>query len=661
MKRLPLLQAAMPPALTIVAAFLVIAAHADPAPTVDKPFVASLFTDNMVLQRGISDPVWGWTTPGAAVTVTIDGKTAQAVAGTDGEYIAKLPKLSAGGPYTLSVIGPKTVTGPQTVTFSNVLVGEVWICSGQSNMEFGVGNGNNAPDEITAADYPQIRLFVVDKKVARDPQSGTVGSWLPCSPDSIKRGTWNGFSAVGYFFGRNLYQNLHVPIGLIQSSWGGTPAEAWTDEAALAQNVPGFKATLMKIDAQRDAEKQGLTASSTPPLPALSLDQNSPTSLYNGMIAPIIPYGIKGAIWYQGEANAGRARQYRVLLPTMIDDWRTQWGEGNFPFYIVQLAGWQPGGDSWADLREAQWLTAKNETNSGIATAIDIGDQNDIHPKNKQEVGRRLALVAEAKTYREKVEYSGPVYKSMKVEGGTIRLSFDHLGGGLTAKDPTTLTGFTISGADLNFVPADAKIDGDTVVVSSAQVPNPTAVRYAWSAYPDCSLFSQNSLPAFPFRTDPDVAPVAIALPANAGPNLALGMPVVASDPNKWGWDTGLTDGSWDPGSPTTWASGVTDSFPKTATIDLQTPANVGIIAMGVPPFGSTKTVTVSVSADGQTFTDVGSYVFSLRKEEKHLFTFPPVLARFIRLTYPDHYPDNVGYDPNFVFTTEVEVYAPGK
>jgi sialate O-acetylesterase len=522
-------------------------------------------------------------------------------------------------------------------------------------MEFGVGLGNDADKEIAAADYPQIRLFVVDKQISETPFTSTTGSWLPCSPDSIKHiGTWGGFSAVGYFFGRKLYQDMHVPIGLIQTSWGGTPAESWVSESALMQNLPAFNGTLSKIDAQRAGNVDaGLPAASFKP------DQNSPTVLYNGMISPIIPYGIKGAIWYQGESNAGRAHQYKTLLPTLIGDWHARWGEGDFPFYIVQLAGWQPGGDSWPLLREAQWLTAKTVPNAGIATAIDIGDQSDIHPKNKQEVGRRLALVAEAKIYRFKVHDSGPVYKSQTVEGSDIRLNFDDVYGGLTAKDPNVLTGFTIAGKDLNFVAAEAKIDGDSVVVSSAKVTQPTYVRYAWSSYPDCSLFNKENLPAFPFRTDPDVEVGAIKLPANAGPNLALGKPVDASNPNKWGWDSGLVDGDWSPGAPTTWASGNDDTFPKTATIDLQTAANISLIETGVPNFGSTKTVKVSISTDGQNFTDVGTYVFSLRKEERHLFTFPAVLARYVRLTYPDHYPDTVGYDPLFVFTTEVEVYAP--
>jgi len=344
----------------------------------------------------------------------------------------------------------------------------------------------------------------------------------------------------------------------------------------------------------------------------------------------------------------------------MINDWRTAWNEGDFPFYIVQLAGWAPGGTSWPDLREAQWLTAQTLKNTGIAATYDIGDKTDIHPKNKQDVGKRLALAAEANTYRMKVDYTGPVYKSMKVEGSAIRISFDPLGGGLTSKDDAPLAGFTIAGSDLNFVAADAKIDGNTVVVSSSNVPAPVAVRYAWLGYTDANLYGKNNLPAFPFRTDPDVEPSSLILPANVGPNLALGMPVVASDKNIWGWDTGLVDGSWDAGAPTTWASGVTDSFPKTATIDLMKPATISLIAFGVPPFGSTKTISASVSLDGNTFTDVGSYVFSLRKEEKHVLTFPPVSARFVRLTYPDHFADQVGgYSPLFVFTTEVEVHGP--
>lgn len=617
-----------------------------------RPFLDPLFSDNMVLQRGQSDPVWGWTTPGANVAVSIAGKSAKAVAGADGKWTAKLPPLPVGGPYLLRA------EGPETALRANVLVGDVWVCSGQSNMEFGLGNAVNAKQEIAAANYPQIRLFMVQHNIQLEPDAlAPVTPWQVCSPTTVSQGGWNGFPAVGYFFGRDLQQNLHVPIGLIASDWGGTVAEAWTSGPALAK-MPDFRAAVATIDAQRGATgglaeqmalwyakndpgmagkwsdpntdasawptmtlpgyfqqanipelkgingiiwfrkavdlpadaagkdlilhfmaddndttwvngvQVGATAGFQAPrdykIPASALkagrnviavrvldtggdggiygdpakfflevpsgeniplagpwqthlgaaltsatalphdttDPNQVTVLYNGMINPLIPYGIKGALWYQGESNAGRPAQYRRLLPAMIGDWRTRWGEGNFPFYIVQLANWAPGGDSWAELREAQWRTAKNVPNVGIATAIDIGDHTDIHPKNKQEVGRRLALVAEAQAFHEKVEDSGPLYKGMQADGNAIRLRFDHLGGGLRAHTDGLLTGFTIAGADKKFVPADARIDGDTIVVSAAEIIHPVAARYAWAADPVCSLYNKAGLPALPFRTD---------------------------------------------------------------------------------------------------------------------------------------------------------------
>ena len=645
---------------TLSPAFLLCAALAAPMPafaqmattSVNHPFLNPLFSDEMVLQRGQSDPVWGWTTPGATVRVSVAGKKASAVAGADGAWMARLPLLPTGGPYTLRV------DGPQTAVLVNVQVGDVWVCSGQSNMEFGLGNAINADQETAAANYPKIRLFMVQHNVKLDPQAtAPVAPWAICTPQSVRQGGWNGFSAVGYFFGRDLYKSQHVPIGLIETDWGGTPAEAWTSGPALtklpdfraavaqlgssgsvttsmaqqmsawyAKNDPGMAAkwsdptadaaawptmTLpvlfqdagipelssfngiiwfrKTVDIPADAAgkdvtlhfmaddndttwingtqvgamegyniprayhvpagvlkagpntiavrvldtggkggiygdpaglslevpegrtislvgpwqyQAGVSLTKAAPLPRGPVDQNTPTTLFNGMVNPLIPFGIKGAIWYQGEANAGRAYQYRTLLPAMIGDWRTRWGEGNFPFYIVQLANWAPGGDSWPELQEAQWLTAKNVPNVGIATAIDIGDAIDIHPKNKQEVGRRLALVAEAQAFGEKVEDSGPLYKAMTVDGGAIRLTFTHLGGGLTAKNAAPLTGFTIAGADRKFVPADARIDGDAVAVSSALVPSPVAVRYAWAADPAISLYNKANLPALPFRTD---------------------------------------------------------------------------------------------------------------------------------------------------------------
>ncbi|HEY3411996.1 MAG TPA: sialate O-acetylesterase [Armatimonadota bacterium] len=457
------------------------------------PFVSPMFSSHMVLQRDMKVPVWGWTTPGARVNVIMNGSVSQAKAGADGKWEARIGPLKAGGPYSLFV------TGPRSVSFEDVLVGDVWLCSGQSNMEMGIGLVNDAQKEIAAANYPKIRLFNVAKTFNTVPQSTLKGEWLLCTPDNIKRGPWEGFSAAAYFFGRELNKQLNVPIGLIQSAWGGTNAESWTGAEGLAA-MPDFAADL-KLRADYNAAPAG----ATPPGP-IKDNVNFPTVLYNGMISPVIPFAIKGAIWYQGEGNAGRAYQYRTLLPTMIGDWRHRWNEGRFPFLIVQLAGFmqrkaEPADDAWAELREAQYLTAATGKNIGIATAVDIGDAGDIHPKNKQEVGRRLALVALARFCGKKVAYSGPEYRSMKIEKGAIRLTFDHVGGGLVARDGKT-GGFAVAGEDRKFVWADVKVEGDTLVVSAAGVPNPVAVRYAWDANPETSIFNGDGLPLFPFRTD---------------------------------------------------------------------------------------------------------------------------------------------------------------
>ena len=485
--------------MLLATVLLTAAVDAGNAQTEEKPYVSPVFSSNMVLQRKIPVPVWGWTQPGQKVTVSIEGRSASATAGQDGKWMAKLQPLPVGGPYKMRIEGPQ-----QTVTFDNILVGDVWVCSGQSNMEMGIGNVNDAQKEITDANYPQIRLYTVMKKVAYEPQTSLVrsdkdlmGQWSVCSPDTVKTGGWNGFTAVGYFFGRQLYQDEKVPIGLIHTSWGGTIAEAWTSGEAL-QAMPDFKPAVDKLTEIKANPANGKQDN----------NPNVPTVLYDGMIAPLIPYGIKGAIWYQGESNAGRAYQYRTLLPTMIRDWRSRWGEGDFPFFIVQLANFQksdpnPKDDQWAELREAQSMTARDLPKTGIAVTIDIGDAGDIHPKDKQDVGKRLALAAEAIAYGKKVEYSGPAYKSMSpANGGTaIRLAFDHVGGGLTAKDEK-LTGFAIAGEDRKFVWADAKIVGKTVVVSSPEVPHPAAVRYAWHINPVCNLYNKAGLPASPFRTD---------------------------------------------------------------------------------------------------------------------------------------------------------------
>ena len=489
-------------AFSVVVSACGYAAEATPA----KPFLDPVFGSDMVLQRDMADPVWGWTEPGKQVTVTVGGKTASATAGADGKWMAKVGPLEAGGPFEM------TVSGPNEERLSNVLVGDVWICSGQSNMEMGIGNGKNAAEEIANADHPQVRLFTVPRHIAYEPQTGFMkqgeeGKWLVCSPKNVTVGQWMGFSAVGYFFGRELNDKLKIPIGLIHTSWGGTVAEAWTSAEAL-EAMPDFSKAVTAIHEHHEKPALEQTKAGSKPR---GENPNQVTVLYNGMIAPLEPLAIKGAIWYQGESNASRAAQYRVLLPTMIRDWRNHFGVGEFPFYIVQLAAFKPEVDKpqesqWAELREAQQIAAKAAGHSAIAVATDIGDAKDIHPKNKQEVGRRLALDALALTYGQNVEYSGPTLSRMDVSGNKAVLHFDHLAGGLEAKGGEPLKGFAVSEDGKNFVWADARIEGDGVVVSSPQVEHPKAVRYNWADNPaKGNLFNKADLPAPPFRTDEPV------------------------------------------------------------------------------------------------------------------------------------------------------------
>ena len=617
--------------------------------------LANVFTDHAVLQRDRPLPVWGWAPAGAKVSIALAGQQRTATAGADGRWQVTFDALKSGGPAVELVAS----SGEATTKAADLLVGEVWVCSGQSNMEWSVGSSLNPQDEIAGANFPRIRLLTVPKNSVAEPAADITSAWTVCSPTTVP-----GFSAVGYFFGRELTTTLDVPVGLINTSWGGTPAQSWTSREALAANpalagyVKGFddamanypiamakaeeernakKAVAVKLDdtgwekTTLDAadwkdmqlpqqwEKAGLKIDGTVwflravEVPAdaagkdlkLSLgpidDQDTtwwdgekvgemavwnqdrsytvpaklatagrhviairvvdtgggggvfgapeqmklvpaagggetslagtwryrvaeeaperasppmgpgnpwlPTSLRNGMITPLVPFAIRGAIWYQGESNAGQAWQYRTLFPTMITDWRAAWGQGDFPFLFVQLANFmkaptEPGDNDWAELRDAQFHTLRTLPATGMASAIDIGEAADIHPKNKQDVGRRLALWALADTYGKKIEPSGPLYTSAKVEDGRIRVSFDHLGGGLEAKGGA-LKQFAIAGEDKKWVWADAVIDGDTVIVSSAAVAKPLAVRYAWAANPEgCNLYNKAGLPATPFRTD---------------------------------------------------------------------------------------------------------------------------------------------------------------
>lgn len=478
----------------------------------------AIIGDNMVLQQDQKVSIWGWADPGEEVMVSVSWHNMKwaVTAARNGKWVYKMNPPKAGGPYEM------TLSGKNSITIKNILVGEVWICSGQSNMQMSVQASNNAAEEIAAADYPNIRLFTVQRKVAQEPQSDCTGNWTLCSPETVP-----GFSAVGYFFGRELHQKLGVPVGMIHTSWGGTPAEAWTRRGILKSDTD-FRPILDRYDeaikkypearkeyeqkvgqwkrAFEKAKAEGKNPPRRPREPFGPGHPHSPSGLYNAMIAPLIPYGIQGAIWYQGESNASRAYQYRKLFPAMIKNWRKDWGQREFPFLFVQLANFRavkpdPNESDWAELREAQLMTLA-VPNTGMATIIDIGEADDIHPKNKQDVGKRLALWALAKTYRKELVYTGPLYQSMEIKGNQIILHFDHIGGGLVAASDEPLKGFAIAGADRKFVWADARIEGDTVVVSSDQVSEPVAVRYAWADNPVCNLYNEDGLPASPFRTD---------------------------------------------------------------------------------------------------------------------------------------------------------------
>ncbi len=475
----------------------------------------SIISDNMVLQQETPASVWGWADPGEKVTVKFAGKSASVAADDKGKWGVKLDGLTA------EMTGELTVSGKNTLTIKNVAVGEVWVASGQSNMEFTVNRGKDAAEETKAANFPQIRMYTVQKTPKTEPAEDTIGKWEVCTPETVPT-----FSAVGYFFARHLNQTLKQPIGIIHSSWGGTPAEFWTPKATLAA-YPAFKGTLdswdhavatypeakAKYDQELAAFKEANktppaagTVAPKPPRPPRGGDAfGSPGCLYNGMIAPLVPYTIRGAIWYQGEANAGAADLYKKLFPTMIKSWRQAWQIEDFPFLYVQLANYmqrheQPTDTNWARLREAQ-LETLDLPHTGMAVTIDIGDSKDIHPKDKQDVGLRLALWAEATVYYHDQEYSGPLPSGFQTEDGKVRLTFRN-GDDMKAADGGKIKGFAIAGEDRKFVWANVEIQGDHIVLSNSEVPAPVAVRYGWDDDPDCNLINKTGLPASPFRTD---------------------------------------------------------------------------------------------------------------------------------------------------------------
>lgn len=447
-----------------------------------------VFADHMVLQRDMKIPVWGWADPRERVEVTFQDKSYKTRADKSGKWQVEMNSSTAGGPFTL------TVKGKNTLSLKDVLVGDVWLLGGQSNMEWPLSQTNSGEDSISLADYPNIRLFEVRQNVSIFPiKDVPEASWNLCSPETIA-----DFSAIGYYFGKNLHQDLDIPIGLLDINWGGTVSEAWTSGEALTTHAD-FEGKMTAYQASGEADFQN----------AENKGPNSwPASLFHGMLEPIIPFGIKGALWYQGESNAPRAYQYREIFPLMIQDWRSQWGQGDFPFLWVQLANFkqpvaQPKDSDWAELREAQSMTL-SLPNTGQAVIIDKGEADDIHPRDKWTVGERLARSAKKVAYGQNVVYSGPTFNKMEIEGNKARIIFDHVGSGLKINDKYGyVKGFAIAGEDKVFHWANACQDGNDIIVYSDKVPHPKSVRYGWADNPDdVNVYNTEGLPASPFRTD---------------------------------------------------------------------------------------------------------------------------------------------------------------
>ncbi len=484
-----------------------------------------VFSSHMVLQQEKPLIIWGWAQPNETITVQLSSESQQVQANERGEWKATLTAMKAGGPYTL------TVSGSSEVRFEDVMVGEVWLCSGQSNMEMGIGMVNDAQEEIAAANHPEIRLLKVARKWTPLPQDDIEGTWKVCSPKTVAEAGWGGFSAASYFFGRELQKKLGVTVGLIDASWGGTRIESWTPPEGFAA-VPALKQEyeLVQLGDPRSAlheQRLGQTLDETerwvaaarksqaehaivPTMPAYPAellpphDVQNATALYNGSIHPLHPFALRGTIWYQGESNLGDGMLYAERMKALVNGWRAVWGEGDFPFYFVQIAPYNYGGDpeKMGIFWEGQTLAALEIPNAGMAVINDIGNLKDIHPKNKQEVGRRLALLALANTYGQKdVACSGPTFKAMAIEGDKLRLTFENVGTGLASRDGKPLSWFEVIDADEGgFVKADAQIDGTSVVLSSTEVKHPVAMRFAWNMLAEPNLMNVEGLPANSFR-----------------------------------------------------------------------------------------------------------------------------------------------------------------
>lgn len=626
----------------------------------------SVFTDHMVLQRDKPAPVWGKAAPGEEVTVEFAGQKRSAKADADGRWMVKLDPMPANAEPQVLKAG--------NVSVQDVLVGEVWLASGQSNMEWEMEWKKDSQADIAGSNHPGLRLFEVPKAKGLVPADDVPAAWARSAPN-----TSITFSAVGYYFGLRLHQELKVPVGVILSAWGGTRIEPWTSvdgfeavpalkdfAASTGAQIPGSSAYrtasekyLAAVEqwsktARGALDKKQAMPAMPPQPPALPVNESSPTTLYNAMIHPLVPFAIRGSIWYQGESNHVEGFLYTEKTKALLASWRAAFQNPDLPFYFVQIAPWQYGaenGEILPQFWQAQ-LECLKIPHTGMAVITDIGEVADIHPANKKEVARRLSLWALSKTYGQtEIDPSGPVYASHAVEGSGIRVKFSGAATGLASRDGKPLNHFEIAGADATFHTAEAKIEGDSVVLTSAAVPQPRRARFAWDKLAIPNLMDKDGLTACAFHTHWPVDP-------DLGDNVAKGCTWDSSDKNSYGWDVGLTDGSTLAFPPNCFATNATDMFPKHVTIDLKKAQPINLVKVSVPEVGSTKTVAVSISTDGKTFREVGRHAFTLAKAESAPYSFPEAEARYIRLTYVDHHDKQSGEYPNtFAFTSEVEAF----
>ncbi len=637
--------------------------------------LAPLFQQGGVLQREKPVPVWGHATAGSNVTVTFGGQTKSTTADAAGRWQVALDSMPADAAGRVLTV---TEQGLPPVEISDVLVGEVWLGSGQSNMEFQVGNTRKEDQDLAASGpVPLMRLFDVPKALNSVRQESVNAHWTAATPETAR-----GFSAVAYFFGKRLAEELKVPVGMIHSSWGGSRIEPWWAEEGLAgiaelddlrsrrlARTPGFpeydnayRKYVTDIGAWADGAGKALdsgkkVAEAPKPPELLNLGSGAETGTYQAMIHPLAPYALRGFLWYQGESNNGEGMLYTAKMRALISGWRQTFQAPEAPFLFVQLAPYNYGDNRVLDIPGIWW--AQQETlkvpHTGMAVINDIGNVRDIHPQNKGDVANRLALWALADTYgRADLVKCGPLYSDYKVTSDGIVIRFDHAGTGLATRDGKAPTWFEIAAADGNYHPADAKIseDGKFVLLTSDAVQNPDRARFAWSQLAEPNLMNKEGLPAAAFNTHWPVDPT-------LGHKVSGNKPIKSSHPNTYGWDLGLTDGTWGNSAPACYATDATPVFPKTVTIDLGEPQLLHLVIYGTPNVGSTKTVAVSISEDGNQFTEVGRNEFPMKQAASARAAFEPTRARYVRATFVDSHSKQDDFDPNFGFLSEVEAYTP--